>query len=151
MGKTEEQKIRYYEKKKQWRKENSEKYNQYQRDYYSKTREQRNAQQREKYASDPEYAEKCKAAAKKRLDTIRQERGSYLSALKMEKGCIKCGYREHPAALDFDHRNPKEKLFIISSYGRRPWDLVLEELKKCDVVCANCHRIKSAENWKAEH
>lgn len=35
---------------------------------------------------------------------------AHLDAYKMEHGCIKCGYAEHPAALIFDHRDPKTKL-----------------------------------------
>ncbi len=53
----------------------------------------------------------------------------------------KCGYNKNYAALHFHHRNPKEKLFCISSHAiaARTWDALLLEAKKCDVLCGNCH------------
>lgn len=55
--------------------------------------------------------------------------------------CIRCG-EDHPAVLDFHHRNPKEKEFSISwaiLTERAKWR-VIKEIEKCDVLCANCHR-----------
>jgi len=64
-------------------------------------------------------------------------------ALKVEWGCVDCGYREHAAALDFDHRPGCVKLFDIGKAANRSWSSVLLELGKCDVVCANCHRVRT--------
>lgn len=56
-------------------------------------------------------------------------------------GCIKCG-EKHPACLDFHHRNGKtDKLGHIGVYRRYGTDRLLAEIAKCDVMCANCHRI----------
>lgn len=52
--------------------------------------------------------------------------------------CQKCGYDRCPEALDFHHLDPREKDFTISS--RLGWEAVVEELKKCVLLCANCHR-----------
>jgi hypothetical protein len=52
-----------------------------------------------------------------------------------------CGFN-HPAALDFHHVDPKEKennIHRLVSDGR--WARVYEEIKKCIVLCANCHRL----------
>ncbi len=68
-----------------------------------------------------------------------------LQELKMVMGCVDCGYAGHPEALDFDHipeRGPK--LFGLGAV-RMAWATVLVEIAKCDVVCANCHRIRTAE------
>ena len=55
--------------------------------------------------------------------------------------CEICGYNRCVEALDFHHRNPIEKDFSISSKGyTRSWKRVMEELDKCMIVCANCHR-----------
>lgn len=53
--------------------------------------------------------------------------------------CKMCGYNKCVSALDFHHRNPNEKEFSI---GREihSWELVVKELDKCDLLCANCHR-----------
>src|ERR1035437_1652967 len=65
-------------------------------------------------------------------------------AVKMYLGCIDCRYRRHPEALQFDHRPGEVKIHQISGW---PGDLasMVEEMKKCDVVCANCHAIRTAE------
>ena len=55
--------------------------------------------------------------------------------------CIKCGYNKHPEVLEFHHRDPSQKDFNISKKGHcRSWQRISEEIKKCDLLCANCHR-----------
>lgn len=62
--------------------------------------------------------------------------------------CCKCGYDKCPAAFDFHHLNPREKDFDISS--RVAWSDTLEaELKKCVLLCANCHREAHA-GWHSD-
>lgn len=71
----------------------------------------------------------------------------YTQELKVRLGCIDCGYNERPEALDFDHVRG-EKLFNISAAVwrcRQPWTAVLMEIDKCDIVCANCHRIRTSD------
>lgn len=53
--------------------------------------------------------------------------------------CIYCG-ESHPACLDFHHRDAAEKEFVIASAKTKNREILLAEIKKCDVVCANCHR-----------
>jgi len=54
--------------------------------------------------------------------------------------CEICGYDKCIAALDFHHINGKKKEFRISRMGSTKWEKVLEELKKCQLLCSNCHR-----------
>ncbi len=72
------------------------------------------------------------------------EYGARLAALKVERGCADCGYNAHPAALDFDHLPGAEKVAGLSTLANAAWARVLEEIAKCEVVCANCHRIRTA-------
>lgn len=53
--------------------------------------------------------------------------------------CTKCGYNKCYGALEFHHTNPKEKE-IITSLIRLPMHQLKQELKKCVLLCANCHR-----------
>ena len=60
--------------------------------------------------------------------------------------CEKCGYENYNGSLEFHHKNPKNKLFKISTCGGYHFKSVedikkhiIEELNKCDVICANCH------------
>ena len=55
--------------------------------------------------------------------------------------CVLCGYNKCIQALEFHHINSKDKEFGISAKGyTRSWEKVKNELKKCILVCANCHR-----------
>lgn len=54
--------------------------------------------------------------------------------------CSVCG-ENHPATLVFHHRDPSTKDFTISSaVSAKGLAAVMREIKKCDVLCANCHR-----------
>lgn len=60
---------------------------------------------------------------------------------KATLACSKCG-QAHPAIIDFHHidrSHPKHSVNLLISHGR--WAKALEEIKKCVVLCANCHRI----------
>ncbi len=57
--------------------------------------------------------------------------------------CQDCGYSGSLAALDFHHRNAHTKDFALSRFRGR-WDALLAESTKCDLVCANCHRLRHA-------
>ena len=61
--------------------------------------------------------------------------------------CERCGYCRCIAALQFHHRNPHEKEFQIATMFTWAWVRVMQELDKCDLVCANCH---AEEHWKGE-
>jgi len=61
----------------------------------------------------------------------------------MSKGgkCMICGYDKNPGVLDFHHVDPSTKSFGISSGGfSRSWKSIEDEIRKCILVCANCHR-----------
>ena len=62
------------------------------------------------------------------------------------KPCMDCG-RSYPSyVMDFDHR--EDKSFGISmSWKTKGRQQVIAEIAKCDVVCSNCHRIRS---WNSE-
>lgn len=60
------------------------------------------------------------------------------------KGCCKCGERD-PRKLEYDHKNPSDKdraisRLIIDGYS---WasNILRAEIRKCRVLCANCHRV----------
>lgn len=61
----------------------------------------------------------------------------WLFEIKSSLSCFYCGKR-HPAIIDFHHRDPKNKYKDISSIQGK--DRIMEEIKKCDPICANCHR-----------
>ncbi len=62
--------------------------------------------------------------------------------LKRDKPCVDCGKIFHPCAMDFDHIN-NNKEFSIAEKRHLPKELLLEEISKCELVCSNCHRIRT--------
>ena len=77
------------------------------------------------------------------------EKRKWYNDLKTGLAC-KCG-ESHPACLDFHHRDPATKLFTISEgVATRGRSVILEEIAKCDVICANCHRKHHYENKMAQ-
>jgi hypothetical protein len=74
-----------------------------------------------------------------------QEWKDYKSTL----ACTKCGF-SHLAALDFHHVDPNEKEYNINRLiSNGQFKKAEEELKKCIVLCANCHRIHHYEEKSA--
>lgn len=68
-----------------------------------------------------------------------------IEAMKLfDSKCCKCGYCKNYAALEFHHLNPKEKDFVWTKLRRMEWPEIVKELKKCVLLCANCHR---EEHW----
>jgi len=91
------------------------------------------------------YSGHCKKCVKDQ--TVERGRKLKLDCIQYKGGkCQRCGYAKCQAALDFHHRNPKEKDFsLCKKYGcRKLSDRIKKELDKCDLLCANCHR---EEHW----
>ena len=81
--------------------------------------------------------EEIKAATREKRSSMKKE----WRAFKATLFCTKCGFN-HSAALDFHHVDPNTKLDSVTRLvtdGR--YKAALEEVKKCVVLCANCHRI----------
>ena len=82
----------------------------------------------------------AQAAAQK--DALRLERTAKLIEYFERNPCADCGETD-PVVLEFDHL--RDKSFAVAAglidYG---WKRILEEIAKGDVVCANCHRRRTA-------
>lgn len=57
-------------------------------------------------------------------------------------GCQICGYNKNVSALEFHHKEPSTKLFVIDmrSLSNRGEKSLKKELEKCILVCSNCHQ-----------
>jgi hypothetical protein len=56
--------------------------------------------------------------------------------------CFRCGWSGHPAAFAFHHINEDEKQFEICESQMKSWDKIEQELKKCMLLCSNCHMVE---------
>lgn len=101
--------------------------------------------------SEEGYAAKIKAykAVHKRQERQTQQRLLAARQIMIDKikgvPCLDCGHSYPSYVMDFDHRDPSTKLFDVARIktSTRRWSVVLEEMAKCDVVCARCHRMRT--------
>lgn len=89
-------------------------------------------------ANKPVYATRTRRTKLQR----RAERTSWLLDYFISHPCVDCGEAD-PVVLDFDHLRDKQ-LSIGQALKDSPWASILAEIEKCEVVCANCHRRRTA-------
>lgn len=84
----------------------------------------------------------CSKKCSQIVAVSRRRKELKLKAISYKGGrCTRCGYDKYEGALEFHHLDPSEKDFSISRNGTtKSWERVKEELDKCILVCANCHR-----------
>lgn len=73
----------------------------------------------------------------------RQSSRSVLDKIKSETPCADCGLYFHPVAMDFDHIHGKNKSIASMVSQAYKLEIILEEIKLCEIVCACCHRIRT--------
>jgi hypothetical protein len=80
--------------------------------------------------------------AVRRKRALGTERLDFLIAYLRKHPCVDCGETDI-VVLEFDHLRDK-KFGIAQGLRDREWQSVLDEMAKCEVVCANCHRRRTA-------
>jgi hypothetical protein len=60
---------------------------------------------------------------------------------KVKQGCKDCGYNAHHAALEFDHIADDKVANVANLMGQEK--ALWAEIAKCEVVCSNCHSIRT--------
>lgn len=103
---------------------------------------------RERRETEPSVRESQRARSRRHAD----DRRTRLDAIKSVP-CMDCGGRFPPVCMDFDHRDPSTKAndrtASMSTFAAsQPWSVVMAEIAKCDVVCANCHRIRTSNQQR---
>lgn len=84
---------------------------------------------------------------KERAQQLAEIKTAFVTELKLTRGCADCGYNAHSAALHFDHLPGFEKRSAIAqmTHTRASMAKLLAEINKCEVVCANCHAVRTAD------
>lgn len=72
----------------------------------------------------------------------REEIRAYVENAK-RKPCMDCNAEYPPYVMDFDHRGDKKFNVAMMCTRSCALDRVKEEIAKCDLVCSNCHRIRT--------
>jgi len=61
--------------------------------------------------------------------------------------CMDCRVQYNPWVMHFDHRDPATKRFCVGNTTLRCSKTIMEEIKKCDVVCSNCHAERTHKRY----
>jgi len=102
---------------------------------YSQIEDRRAASKRNYYANKAVYFKKSKVRKKKIYTEV-------ILPFK-KKRCVDCKKKFPPICMDFDHVRGKKLFSISSHYDKVPMKALLKEIKKCEITCANCHRIRT--------
>ncbi len=85
------------------------------------------------------------------IKNVRQNKAKYVAKRKeqliaylLEHPCVDCGNTDI-RVLEFDHLRDKERNISKMLATGCGWDRISAEIEKCEVVCANCHRIRTGE------
>lgn len=104
-----------------------------------------NSKDQKIYARRYHQSMKGKATSKRYRERRKAQRAQIVLKLK-RKPCTDCGGAFHPIAMDFDHvRGEKHKEISVLVKNSAPIKTLMAELAKCELVCANCHRVRTWE------
>jgi len=124
--------------------ETIEEYNKRRADYmreYRKDNPEYRRKASERQRTPERRTEWIRKHSQKRKDR-RSKMKKFVFEIKKNLKCERCSYNKHPAALQFHHRDPNQKEMSIKDLtNRMSKERILEEIKKCEVLCANCHQI----------
>lgn len=96
------------------------------------------------YVANKEHHKKVVAKHKKVQVAINQQ---YVYDYSKEHGCVDCQEKD-PCCLDFDHvSGTKTEIISVMVNSGCSLPLILEEIAKCEIRCANCHRRKTAKDF----
>ena len=92
--------------------------------------------------------EKIKARSKKKNRENRKRNKGYIFFVKTLHSCIDCG-EDNPLVLEFDHVRGEKKA-NVSDMGNQAYSIktIQKEIEKCEIRCANCHRIATYNRRK---
>ena len=146
------------EYRKRYREKNKEKIKEYSKKYYQDHKEYFNSEKRKEYncqwsknnlvkgrIRNLRYGKTHRVELAERQRQWQKERKQYIDDYKLSRGCSVCGYNKCAEVLDFHHsdcRKKGEKKFSIASSLKKgiSLEIIKEEMNKCVILCANCHR-----------
>jgi hypothetical protein len=87
-----------------------------------------------------EFRKTVKGQARDRRTRARRQ--AWLDELKSGP-CLDCGHKFPPECMDFDHVRGRKLLGVTMLVWQAAKATVLKEIAKCDLVCSNCHRVRT--------
>lgn len=94
------------------------------------------------YRKKPDRKSQIRAANRLKIEENKTKVFNYL----LEHPCVECG-EDDPVVLEFDHLEDKKKDIATMLGSAYSWQSIVAEIRKCQVLCANCHRRKTAKDF----
>ena len=113
---------------------------------------QKNGFFKEKWRSPESWARTVIYRANRRKKIFDEIQGLVYEK-KLKAGCKHCGYNDNPYALQYHHLDPTKKIKNVSGYFKTSYSQlkkILKEIKKCVVLCGNCHLIETKRVYDAK-
>lgn len=145
-------------KMKEYRERNKEYFKEYRNEYRKKHRERiledLRKRSKEHYKKNKEYYRKKhkeynrlnkEKIIKHRKEVYEKNKKDFLNTFKKGRVCERCGYSDHYEILQFHHRDRTSKKLTIGNlepYQKNSSEIMKEEVKKCILLCPNCHFIQ---------
>lgn len=117
---------------KAWRKKNPEKWREQRRSYNKRNADTVIARRRR-------YKDKNRVKIREDRDNYKEYIAEFLAEHKHSVGCLLCP-ENFPPALDFHHMGDKLETLSMARNRGRSIRRIVDEMAKCVVLCANCHR-----------
>ncbi len=110
-----------------------------------KEKQRRKVISQRKYRQSRKGRENCRQA-------ILRNRLKHRQIIERAKArpCADCNTQFPSCAMDFDHGDNEKSFAIAKKYHCVSKQKLLNEIAKCDVVCANCHRIRTFNRWVSQ-
>lgn len=86
------------------------------------------------------YYQRNKKFVAQQVRLLELKKQQYIREQKI-RPCMDCKKKYPYYVMEFDHK--RDKVFMLSNGHKFSWDNIKKEIKKCDVICANCHRIRT--------
>ena len=122
--------------RKQWREKNKEKCQAYNKISYAKKK------------LVPNWTAARKENRRAELKRINTEIRTFCQTLKENTECMDCGKKDKHYLMEFDHREGTHKTGNRNPAQTWGWKPTVKELKKVDIVCIRCHKIRTWNRFK---
>ncbi len=81
-------------------------------------------------------------------ESVKVRKALIIKYKQQNNTCLDCNHKYKPIQMDFHHRDPATKrntvtLLVNDAYSM---ETIWEEIAKCDLICANCHRLRHEKN-----
>jgi hypothetical protein len=92
------------------------------------------------YKNRPECKNCTKRPTHKDRDPNIKRNLQMVNLIKVDSGCLVCGYNNVASAIEFHHVHEKYRNITDMVQGANKIERILDEMSKCLILCANCHR-----------